>query len=465
VLLVAPSPGGLEQARQGVLSYLGWEEVRAQLQKQDLANMDPLRWQILLGKRNAASKAVPGAIRQAYTTVVTMSETGAVEAFKVTVGEQSLFATIVADARARVQETAISAEALLPGGPYELWREGETSRWLKDLADAFAQHPHLPKMLNRGAILDTLVQGCLEGTFVFRLQRPDGSACTFWRERPEDALLKEPAMEVILPEAATLSGLLPALLAPGALPELWEGEELALQALHGYFAGGHVVHMPKEGYQEVVPIPAAPRHVVDEAVRDAVQGGRLWLLSGPASIWSEEIPPGMLTPTVHLYPPPSPVSPIDLLQANLPEAWEGGETTALSIAHALSGRAGVALPWPVVRKALDGAFNYNYLERTVDSGPWPCTYAGAANVRVRVSSEPKITTKPETKPGVRVAEADLETHELQDLADVVGDLKKAAAGYELKIHVRIELGGNPPEEVVEKVNGVLEGVAEKLRIK
>lgn len=40
------------------------------------------------------------------------------------------------------------SESLLPGGPYDLWKEGETLRRVKDLASAFAQHPHLPKMLN-----------------------------------------------------------------------------------------------------------------------------------------------------------------------------------------------------------------------------------------------------------------------------------------------------------------------------
>ena len=78
-----------------MLSYLGWEQVRAQLQKQDLANMDPLRWQILLGKRNTAGKAIPGAIRQAYTTVVTMSEAVEVEAFKITVGEPTTLSSVV----------------------------------------------------------------------------------------------------------------------------------------------------------------------------------------------------------------------------------------------------------------------------------------------------------------------------------------------------------------------------------
>lgn len=52
------------------------------------------------------------------------------------------------DPRSRLQETKKTAESLLPGGPYDLWKEGETLRRIKDLASAFAQHPHLPRMLN-----------------------------------------------------------------------------------------------------------------------------------------------------------------------------------------------------------------------------------------------------------------------------------------------------------------------------
>jgi len=44
-------------------------------------------------------------------------------------------------------------------GPYNLWRAGETSRRVKDLAGAFAQLPHLPKMLKASAILETLATG------------------------------------------------------------------------------------------------------------------------------------------------------------------------------------------------------------------------------------------------------------------------------------------------------------------
>ena len=61
---------------------------------------------------------------------------------------------------------------------------------MKDLVGAFAQLPRLPKMLNRQAIMDTLVAGCVDGLFVLRLARPDRSVRTFWRERPDDMALK-----------------------------------------------------------------------------------------------------------------------------------------------------------------------------------------------------------------------------------------------------------------------------------
>ena len=464
VVVAAPSPEGLEQVRQSVVKCLGWQEVQAQLKTQDLARSAPLRLQMLLAKLDAARKAIPSAIRQAYSVVVTVSEQNQAEAFKVTVESDPLFATIKADHRSRIQETAISAEALLPGGPYELWQEGETARWLKDLVGAFAQHPHLPKMLSRQAILDTLVQGCVDGSFVFRLQRPDGSACTCWRDRPDDTILKEPGVELVLPEAATLASLAATLLAPGVLPGLWAEPEITLQDVYDYFAGGTVVPVQKEGYEEPVVIPAAPQEVVHEAVEEAVKDGRLWLLSGPASVWAEQVPAGLLAPGARLRPSPEPISAANLVPTSLPEAWDGETTTALAVAAALAHRAGENLPWPLVRRAFDDAFKFNYLERTPDSGTWPCAYPGAQFVKVRVPGEPPRPPKPEFKLGVRVGEAELQPFELQDLADALGDLCKAAAGYELKLRVRVQLSGAPPEEVVEEVNAVLGEVSEELRI-
>ena len=137
-------------------------------------------------------KGVPEAIRQAYSTVVTVSEKNEVQAFKITVTDDPHFTTIKGDKRSRIRDTAITAEALLPEGPYDLWKTGDTSRRVKDLSGAFAQLPHLPKMLKGEAIVETLVDGCIQAAFVLRLTRPDGSFRTWWRCRPDEAALEDP---------------------------------------------------------------------------------------------------------------------------------------------------------------------------------------------------------------------------------------------------------------------------------
>jgi hypothetical protein len=352
VVLAVPSRDGLEAARVRIKEYLGWEEVRSQLKGQEL---DPIREGVLSANLEAARRKIPETIQQAYGLTVTVSEKNEAQAFKVTVASEPLFLTIRADKRARIQDTAVSAEALLPDGPYNLWRPGETARRVRDLVGAFAQFPHLPKMLNAGAILDTLVAGCLDGLFVLRLTRPDRSVRTFWREAPDETTLKDPGVEVVLPEAAELSALAPGLLVPGALPGLWDGLELAVGALRGYFAGGRVVQVSRDGYQEPRAIPRAAPAAVDAAIHAAVREGLLWLTSGPASILGEEIPGGLLTDDAHLQTPAPAISPTDLLSAALPEAWSGDTTTALSLSVILSKRAGKTLPWTTIREAIDTA--------------------------------------------------------------------------------------------------------------
>lgn len=440
------------------------------MKKQNLEESDPLRWQTLLGYLDEARKKIPQAIQHAYCIVVTVSEKNEIQAFRIAVGDEPLFHQIKADSRSRIQDTPISAEALLPGGPYDLWREGETTRRVKDLVGAFAQFPHLPKMLNRKAILDTLVNGCLEGTYVLRFQRPDRSVKTFWREPPDEFALKDPGLEAVLPEAAILTELSPALLKPGALPGLWEAPEIALRNLYEYFSGGRAVKIQREGYEEPVTIPKAEPEVIDAAVHRAVKEGKLWLTSGPASIWAEEIPAGILSEDARLQAPPSAISPLDLIPDKLPEAWSNGTTTALAISVALSKKVGKTLPWATVREAIDGAFRARLLERTIDSGPWPCSFAEVAAVKLRLLSQqvqpPVSAPLMPPKLGIRVGEAELRPNEIQDLADVIGDLVGVAVGHDLKFRVRIELGGDtpPPDEVVEKVNEILESVSENIRL-
>jgi hypothetical protein len=307
-------------ARGRILDYLGWEEVRSQLKAQDL---DPVREEMLTASLEASKRSIPEAIRQAYSIVVTVSEKNEIQAFKVTIGSDPLFKTIKDNPLSRIQDTAVSAEALLPGGPYDLWREGETSRRLKDLEGAFAQFPQLPKMLNRKAIHDTLVDGCIEGILVLRLVRPDRTFRTFWRQRPDDIALKGPALEVVLPENAVLSDLSSSLLVPDVLPGLWDESAITVKGVLDYFKGGHVVKVQKEGYEEPLTIPQVDRSVVFAAISEAVRDGKLWLVSGPASIWAEEIPAGLLTEDAVLLAPPPVISSVEILPDSLPEAWQG----------------------------------------------------------------------------------------------------------------------------------------------
>jgi Protein of unknown function (DUF499) len=474
VVLAVPSRDGLELARQRIREYLGWEEVTAQLKDQQL---DPVRTATLTQNVETSKKKIPEAIVQAYGIVVTLSQKNEIVALKVAPGEDSLFVRIKNTPEARIMETEVSAEALLPDGPYDLWHEGDTARRMNDLAGAFAQLPRLPKMLKRRAIVETLVAGCKSGLFVLRVPRPDRSVkSTYWRQTPGEDDLKEPGLEVVLPEAATLVDIESDLLLPGALPGLWAGDTLRVGDLAGYFAGGKTIKIPREGYEDVVIVPKAERDAVEKAAAETVKAGKLWLTNGDASVLGEAVPPGLLTDDAVLQAPPSALQATDVLRASLPEAWTDESTTALDIARALSVKEGKALPWSIVREAIDGALRSRLLERTFDSTPWPVDLAGAAGVKLAPPTtslrEPRLrhlSEPPRVAPlplGTRVAEGELHMNELQTLAEVSDKLKRAAVGYEVKLSVRIEIGGKPVgDDVVEKVNAVLAEVSEGLRLR
>ncbi len=459
IVVAVPSRDGLAALRSTVRRYLGWEQVREQLKGQAL---DPVREQMLASYIRAARDEIQPATRNAYNLVVTLDASGDVQAYRLGGGDQgSLFLAVKADARVRIQDTAVSADALLPGGPYDLWRSGETSRRLADLVGAFAQFPHLPKMLERKAVVDTLLAGCAQGSLVLSLRRPDGSRRTWWRNEADDVARKDPGLEVLLPERAELATLDPAVLEPGVLPGLWTDGTTTFAATCSYFGGGHTVMVPRDAYEEPMTVPRAPAGVVKSAVEEAVQRGILWLRSGPASLWREPVPPGVLSDAARLAGPPAPVAPAALLPESAAEAWQDGVTNGLSLLTVLSARRGETLPWEALRDAVDGALRAHYLERS--GGPWPCTLPAAQQLELRLPSGtspapgPGVSAPP---PGLRVAVAELETHELQDLAERFAEIIKAAAGLPLRLEVRIELGGEsrPPFEVEEKVNQVLEEI-------
>jgi len=484
ILLVVPAKDGLLAARNAIQDVLGWQNVEARLRGQD---MDETRRQLLKTEQRKAQTGASEMVRQAYCLVVTVAKNDQAIAFRVVPGSESLFTVIKRDPRARIQETAINAEALLPGSgsQMELWKPGEQERPITYLLDAFASDVRLPKLLNRQAIVDTLLDGCEQGIFVFRVRRPDHSSQTCWRERPGEVIQRDESLEVVLTEYAALESLAPTLLRPGILPALWQGETLPLQELYDYFAG-RVVQIQQEGYSEPVALPTARREVLHGAIQAAVKERQLWLLSGPGSFLAEDVPEEVLTGDARLQLPPAPIHAGEILPERLPEAWNTPVTTAYAIAVSLSASRGIVLPWCIVRETISRAFNARWLERTLDSAPWPCDYAGARAVKIRQWQDEPLSPPPDQRkdregrepqvpavqepPGLQgvSAEAVLAMEEMQDLNDQLVALKKATVGMKLTYRVRIELEGGPArplsEETTARVNELLAEVSEQLRL-
>lgn len=473
VILLAPSRDGLEVASARVRDYMAWEEVRADLKDQEKeGNVDVARLQTLTINLDKARGRIPDAVKQAYCTVVTVSDKNEVQAFKINVTDDAHFAIIKNDNRSRIQDSSISAEALLPDGPYNLWREGETSRRVKDLSGAFAQMPHLPKMLKAQAITDTLVEGCLAGAFVLKLTRPDGSARTWWHARPDEAAMADPALELVLAEAAELGEIPPDLLEPDRLAKLWSSETITVQSVVDYFKGGNVIQIQRNGYMEPLAIPKADPTVVNDAVTKAVAAGKLWLTNGPASVLGEPIPTGVLTVLAVLHRPPAMIAAAEILPENLPDAWTNGETTALAIATALSQKSGLTLPWKTVRDVVAASLNARFTQLDPTSGAWPCDYPSAQSVKLKVAATGGkgggygggtgggFGGGEVQETNAKWAESELEPSEVQDLGDVIPQLLaiKSKSGCPITFKVRIEVGdadNAPDDATIAEINQLL----------
>jgi hypothetical protein len=461
VILSVPSKDGVEMVRGRIADLLAWEQVESELRDEaKKGSVDAQRMQRLTVEFEKARKLVPDAIRQAWCMMVTVSEANDIQAFKLGVTDESLFMTLKSDPRSRLQETKITAEALLPGGPYDLWKQGETIRRVKDLANAFAQHPHLPKMLNATAILDTLVDGCVAGDFVLRLKRPDQTVRTWWRSRPDDDALRDPDLEVVLSTSAELVEIPAASLRKSVLPALWEAKaELPFSEFLAYFAGAKIVQVDRGGYFEGQQVPKASVEVVRTAVEKAVADGDLWLVSGPTSLYRESIPAGVLTEAALLLPPPDPIVAAAILEGNIPAAWKENKATVAGMLAQLSSQRGKPVPWYQLQQAVDGALRARLIELDVSSTQWPCDPSAASKVVLKAVAGASaaqgggIASDTANYNAVAIR-AYLQPNELQDLADALSGILdlQAKHGIQIRFNLAVEVtteGGLKPEATVE----------------
>lgn len=465
LVLAVPARDGLDLARDKVRDYLGWEEVQRILKGRD--DLDPVTTTRLGTNLKSARADALAAVVLAYSIAVTVNDTNQVAAYRINVDNEPLFTRLIADKRLRIETAALNAEALLPGGPYDLWAAGDTARYVKDLVGAFAATARLPKMLNREAILETLLAGCAAGRFVLRITRADKSQRTFWHTRPDATATAEPSLEVVLPDAALLTELDAAVLAPEVLPGLWGEGPLAWPTLTAYFSGTHLVNEDQGGWTETLIVPAATEDALRAAVGAAVKKGLVWLVNGTVSLLEEEVPPGFVNAHALLLPPPAPLAAMDLLPEALPAAWNQGEASAEHLRAALSADLGQPLPWVILSRAFDQGFRLGLFKPTLDSGPWPCELGGAAALRVRRGLDAQIT--PPKPPysgggsgGGKTTSAVLETHELVNFAETIDELLEATLGHEVVLTLSVELKrtGGPTDEAVNGTNAFLGKVKE-----
>ena len=458
LVLAVPSRNGLDAAIGSVRALLGWQDVREQLSQH---KVDPAQWERLNRAMHKAEQRVADVVRQAYEIVVTTSEDDTVQAFKLNVGSESLFIAIKNCDSARIQETQVDAAALLPDGPYDLWLGSDESRFVRDLSEAFARYPRLPKVLNPKIVYDTVLQGVARGLFVARLTRPDGSIRTWWREEVGDEVRDELTLEVVLPGRAKLVSFPSDLLAVGKLPALWpETPEkgLKLKDLLTYFKGGRTVLVPKEDYEEPHVIPHCPREILWAAVARATEAGTVWLTDGPMSVWKEAVPQNVLNETAVLRPAPVLIAPQKLVPNALPAAWKDEKTNGAKLARALSQDQGIELPWGLIRESIKQAVEARWLEVAEDSTvSFSCSYDEVSNLWLRLPvHEPSRPVAPTARVAV------LECRQIQDLAERVPELLAGGAGSELVFHVRPELRGDWADHVRDEVNRVLKTVADDL---
>lgn len=160
------------------------------------------------------------------------------------------------------------------------------------------------------------------------------------------------------------------------------------------------------------------------------------------------------------------------------------ETTARAIVAALTARRGRLLPWSIIRTVIDDAKFACELDTSAESR-WPCDYADAGQVKILLPSALSPSTgrntsvnEPAPEPPTLVhrrqsqnwiAGAYLDVVEISDLHDRLGDLVKLTVGQELEMYVRLELTGKDgqpvPIETIEKINALLKGVSEHLKLR
>lgn len=520
LVALAPDFSKLAGLREQVRRFLAWKSIETGSEFNLLTDVQKKE---LPRRKTDAQNNLPEQVHATYSILLAVNEQGQVAA-QVISSDRTLISPfqrikLALAEQERMLTTTLDPELLLPSSYFELWAVGERSRRAKDLIAAFAQFPRLPRLLRPQVMYDTLVRGALQGTFVLRLVRSDGSVRTIWRTHPTEDDLARAELEVVPPAYAELHDLESALLVPGQVEGLWPSltDPVKVSVLRQFFDGQRAPRL-------------ASSIVLDRAIHLAVQRGSLMARDATKSYLKEYLPGIDLSPDLELLPPPPPVRGADLGPRALPEVWTG-ETAALTdLAAALAKRRGSAVPWALLSEGVSEALANRLLELASLSPAWPCAqeqlglvhlrlvkvvtvepeelvglalqevwaqetptlgaikealektkgqaipqdvFLGAviqaANRHIVEMVDPKSVHAPTLASRVRLSramlftDAQLSARQLQDFADIVGDLLRLAP--ELDFIFRLSLtaqGERPAQDRLDQINELLKKVSEGL---
>ena len=519
VIVLAPENSLLVGLRQRIRGILGWQGIES---GDDMNLLSEPQKALLLQRKQKDETGILESVTSAYSVLIAVDEDGDIKASSLPPGTESPFERVktVLIAEDRLLTTSLDPDLLTPDSYFELWGEDEAAKPVQGLYRMFASLPRLPRLLSRKVFVDTLRRGVTEGQIVLRTVRPDSSQQTFWRDaRATDEDLWKKELEIVPIEHAELHNLSAELLAPGRLPELWQGDNvpITVRAIRVYFNGDDV---PKLASDETLLDP----------IRSAVQNGLLMARRQGKAYLKEVIPDTEITDDLELLAPLEPISGSELSHKTLPDAWENEASSVSKLMEALTRLKGSPIPWSLIVDAINNGRDKNLFEFTDGSPPWPCAVEEANRVGLKVSEAlvkivPKDLIGADAKAAwesgnptlgsikqtlesnisapipddvflesvkgaidsglivldgsltddfyhIRVrqaawvghAESHLTEIEIQDLAEMVADLADIAPELDFKFHISITAEGEPPStEALEKINDALRKVTDKLK--
>ena len=173
--------------------------------------------------------------------------------------------------------------------------------------------------------------------------------------------------------------------------------------------------------------------------------------------------------------PPQPIDVSSITPEALPDAWSGGRATAHSIEQAVAAQRGVvSLPWKLVEAAITGAMNSGFLRMILGPVGWPCQAHEAAAVEFGVPEAPSVqggagssspsgfaephAPWPTLKPKFR--EAVLDSSQMTELAEELGDVLAAAGNLTVRFRVAVEFadGEVATPEIAAKLAAALDKI-------